>query len=746
MSAEMTRAKAPAPEVTTAEKIRLLPWNTALNATNSVFAQLTFFGSAFILFLDELNASNAQIGLLLSMLPFFGVIALFIAPWVARFGYKRTYVTFFGIRKIIAACLLLTPWVMMNFGANAAMTLVTLIMIGFALCRSISEVGLYPWAQEYVPNSIRGKHGALNDMVSRVTGMAAVAVGGVILGLSTGLDRFMLLFAVALVFGVAAVWSAAHLPGGVPRVGKAMGYRDFLHALRDKNFAVYLAGLCLSAFAVAPISFLPVFMQKQIGLSDSAVLWLQIGSIAGGFSATYLFGWAADRYGSKPVILSALYARTLLPLGWLLMPRMSEWSLPIALLIAVLWGIVEIAWLLGSGRLLFTSVVPENRKGEYLALFYASIGLIGGISQIFSGNLLDATATLSGQVLMIPIDPFTPLFIISMVLSAASSLMFRRVRPDSDVSVSDFANLFTHGNPFGGLQTVMRYYRAKDERSMVMATEQMGQTKSPLTVDELLEALEDPRFNVRFEAVISIARMGPDPHLVAALCHILDEGTELSVSVIAAWALGRMGDHSAVPTLRRGLDSPWRSIQAHCARALGTLCDLDCGAMFLERLQREPDKGLRMAYAAALGNLQYAPALEALFEMLRTTANEGARMELSLSVARIAHAERHFIRLRRALVHDTGTTAAQAILALNRQVGHSLSTEPVAQCAYTFATHDLHAGAVLLASLAEELAPPDDDTPTAQIFRECAHALRQFKGERLEWILLPMALFQEMEK
>ena len=73
-----------AAELTNAEKIRRLPWNIALNATNNVFATLTFFGSAFVLFLNKLGASNSDIGFLLSLLPFSGIVALFEERWVVE--------------------------------------------------------------------------------------------------------------------------------------------------------------------------------------------------------------------------------------------------------------------------------------------------------------------------------------------------------------------------------------------------------------------------------------------------------------------------------------------------------------------------------------------------------------------------------------------------------------------------------------------------------------------------------------
>ena len=37
--------------------------------------------------------------------------------------------------------------------------------------------------------------------------------------------------------------------------------------------------------------------------------------------------------------------------------------------------------------------------------------------------------------------------------------------------------------------------------------ERLGRAKSPLALDELINTLEDPRFNVRLEAIVSLARM-----------------------------------------------------------------------------------------------------------------------------------------------------------------------------------------------------------------------------------------------
>ena len=54
-------------EPTQYEKIRAIPWSLAYDLVNTFFVQLTFFGSVFILFLNDLGLNESQIGLLLSV-------------------------------------------------------------------------------------------------------------------------------------------------------------------------------------------------------------------------------------------------------------------------------------------------------------------------------------------------------------------------------------------------------------------------------------------------------------------------------------------------------------------------------------------------------------------------------------------------------------------------------------------------------------------------------------------------------
>ena len=148
-------------ELTNFEKIRRLPWQLGYFAANGVFCTTTFFGSVFILFLDELGFDKSRIGILLSLFPFCGLTALFTAPYIARFGFKRTFITFIALRLLFVALLLFLPVYLRHFGIDGTFYIVAVVILLFAFCRAIAETAFYPWAQETIPDFIRGKFGAM---------------------------------------------------------------------------------------------------------------------------------------------------------------------------------------------------------------------------------------------------------------------------------------------------------------------------------------------------------------------------------------------------------------------------------------------------------------------------------------------------------------------------------------------------------------------------------------------------------
>jgi MFS family permease len=735
-------------EPTNVQKLRALPWSVLHSATNAVFCQFTFFGSAFVLFLSQVGFSKTQIGSLLSLFPFSALIALFIAPLVARFGYKRTFVTFWSTRKVATAFLILTPWILSRFGPQTLLLYIVGIVAVFAISRAIAMTAMYPWQQEYIPNTVRGKFSAATSMASNVASFVAVLGAGFLIGESPGLHKFVTLFAIGVAFGAVSAWSTSRIPGGAPiskeRANKSR-LRDILAVARDRSLVLYLAGASLVSLATGPLqSFLPLFMQEQVGLNAGSVVLLQTGSLLGGLLSSYVWGWAADRYGSKPVMLSGVYLRFILPISWLLMPRQSRWSLYIALGITLLQGFIDMGWAIGSGRLLFVSVVPKRKRTEYMALYYAWMGVAGGLGQVVGGRVLDFSSGTVGQFLGMSLDPYTFLFIASTVLPLAAGLLFRSVRADSAITTAKFAGMFLRGNPIRAAGSLIGFHRAKDERATISMTERLGQTKSPLTVEELLEALADPRFYVRFEAIVSIARMKPDDRLIEALVQTLN-GNDPALGVIAAWALGRIGDERAIRPLRDGLDAPYRSVQSHCARSLASLGDDGVGEILLERfLAASTDTGLRVAYASALGQLRVEEAVDRLLVLLHDSEEQDTRMEMALALARIVGDEQGFIQLVRQVRAEPGTAASQAVTALKRTLaGYQTDSDGdlsglLDRCADDLARENLDAGAAQLGQIMRALPKDTLNKSRCTMLDDFAQRLDQLGAERIEYVILTL--------
>jgi MFS family permease len=731
------------PQPTMVEKLRGMRWSVTLNAANTVFVQFTYFGSAFVIFLDMLGLSKSDIGFVLSLIPFANIFAIWIAPVAERYGYKRTFILFFGLRKIVTALLLLTPWVVATWGTGAAFAFVAAVVGLFATFRTVEETAYYPWYQEFVPRSVQGKYSAWSNIATALVGVVSVTIAGWVIGISTSFFGFMVLIAAGVLFGLFSTWCGIFIPGGAP-VRTAPGQtpkRNLRDAFVDRDFMRYLLGLALITLGTVPIaSFLPLYLQEVVGLSAGNAIFVQMGALLGTIGSSYLWGWAADRYGGRPVMLTGVIFFVLMPLFWWVIPHGSVFSLALALGISFLQGMTNLGWGIGATRLFFGSVVPSAKKGDYLAIWFAWAGITAGISQLAGGWILDAGRGIGGQLGLITVNAYLPLFVLAMVAPLLSLVFLAAIRGDGVVSMGQFAGLFLRGNPFMAMNSLVKYYSAANEHAAVRTTEQMGQARSTLAVNELLEALTDPRFNVRFEAIQAAARLKPDAQLTAALVRILD-GKNPALAVMAAWALGRIGDPTAIAPLREGLQSGYKSVQAHCARALGTLNDKRSIPLLLQRLEEEEDEGLLLAYASALGIMRTSKAAFKLLDLLAISSDDEMRWEVALALARIVGNEKHFIQLWRNTRPGMGTPLAQSLTGLRKKFTQSYPHEaelpPLLQSAIdALARDDLQTGARQLATLIQTMPLDSCEYIIAQVAERCATTLLTEEPPRDDYLIL----------
>ncbi len=375
------------------------------------------------------------------------------------------------------------------------------------------------------------------------------------------------------------------------------------------------------------------------------------------------------------------------------------------------------------------------------------MGVLSGAGSILGGSLLQYFSSLQTTIFNLSINSYSVLFGIGFLLSLAAAALFSSLRTMQEAGLGEFAGLFFHGNPLSAISSMIRFYYARQEADVVTATQRLGMTRSPLTVEELINSLNDPRFYVRFEAMVSITRHSTNDRLIQALIDVM-EGPDPALSVIAAWALGRLGSAKAIPALQKAFHhSKYRSVKAHAARALGTLGDIESIPSLMKEAQSNPDLGLRVACASSLGKLKITEATPDLLHILYIDNYPQSRREMGLSLARLLDAESKYIELTRKLDEDPGTALAQEMDALRSTLSKRFMGNPdmfsnIVEAREQFALGNLELGFSRFADTIDLLLPEQIELHCRQILSECSLRIREFGQNRLEYPILSVIVLE----
>lgn len=730
--------------ITTARKIRAFPWLYAGEAANSVFATLSWFGPVLPLFLNALGLSKTRIGLVLAIPYLCAALALLVSRLVLQWGEKRTFLWGYSLRTIATLGLCAAPVVYFRAGAPAAFGWVLAIVLVFSICRMIAETGWLSWSYEMIPSHLRGKTVALSASISGMVTLLATFLAAVFLKQVTGLYSYSLLVLISLPFAVASIFFYGLLPGGrpVPVAAEPRGF--YRQVLKDRNFLMFESGNCLFYLATYALVFLPLFLQGPVGLRADQILVLTACCSVGLLASSYLWGWSADRFGSKPVLLTGLLLTSFMPLWMFCLPRQSPWSMTMAIVFYVYFGIVSSGASLAINRYFFVGVLPtDNRNPAYYPVHYSLLNLSAGLGPLLAGVLLDASSGIVLRLSWRRADQFAVLFAVSLILFLAAFSVLRRLRRDGAVPFGEFIAMFVQGNPLIALESMIRYRWAGNEAERLVTTRRLGDARNPMSITELREALSDPSFNVRYEAVLAMARLRAHPELTQALVAVLDS-KEPDLCVAAGWALGRLGDQQAIPALRRALASEYALLRARSARSLAALGDSEIVPILLNLLKSEMHNNIRVAYASALGSFGATAALDELLGLLEQLSTENLRGEVALAIARIVGAEQHFIRLWRATRADFGTGLARAIAALRNHAGGRLAPMDIGATAWdaleqTMGAQDLAGGATVLGKLIRQLPFDRLEAALRKVLEECARELTMTGEVRRDYVLLALS-------
>ncbi|MFN4226657.1 MAG: MFS transporter [Candidatus Ratteibacteria bacterium] len=411
-----------------------LKWSIIASSFNSIFCILTVFGSIFLLFLTELGIPKYKIGILLSFLPFFGIIAPFLSSYVEYFGSKKTFLICFGIRKFVILSLVLLPLIIDRFGRETGINFIVFNISLFAFLRAFGETGYYAWAKEFIPDNLRGKYVAIQNIITNIAGIFAVSFGSYVIGKKEGIEKYLYLIVVAFVFGILSVYFMSFVPFGEPKKQKpSLNFKKVLKPLIDKNFLYFLFALGISLFGCSLMSFIPIFVREKLCFSSKTVVFLDNATILGSILIVSIWGSLGDRFGGRPVIVLSLFFYSIVVFLWLTLKRDMPSILNFTFLLYFLSGATLPGRTIGDYRFLYTSILQNVDVIYYTSIFYAWIGIFQGISPIFAGYLLERFKNFDFYFLGKYFDIYSILFLINLICQISAIIIYRKVKPDKDV-------------------------------------------------------------------------------------------------------------------------------------------------------------------------------------------------------------------------------------------------------------------------------------------------------------------------
>lgn len=597
------------------------------------------FQTGFALFL---GFDNFKIGVLAAIPAFTGLLQLAASYLAERYASRRFIVTVFSL----AGRLLWLPMLAIPFALNRSLWVGAFLWLTLLSSASmnVSAPIWTVWITDLVPSDIRGRYFSRRNMLMGIVGMAVSIAGGVFLDHAVKTAHWPYPAAFGALFGISCFFAlgsfvcgrispdvqrprpSSEAPGPSFREAFALYARPF----GDRGFQGFLWFVVVITVAQNIAGqFFTVYPLAYLHLSYSILQILNAVVPIASLAALPLWGYLADKYGNRPILLLSLSIAVLPPFLWCLtVPDpfpgfytitghgkliVSQSKMIIALLnifSGVGWsgvGLAQFNLMIGSA--------PRAERAVYVAAVSAAVGLSGGVSPLVGGALLQAMAGAPFPAHGLIRNNYHALFVVSALLRIVALLPLRYLREEDSRSARYVLGQLKATKPIGSLAALTRLTRASNSHSRRKAAAELGRLRTPMAVEELVRALDDVSLPVREEAASALGEIG-DARAVGPLVTKLRDPAS-GIAAAAASALGLIGDKSALPALAAAAQREGPQPRRLAAiEALGRLPDARAAEVLLPLIQSE-DPAERMAAARALSEsdeiVRQARIADALF-------------------------------------------------------------------------------------------------------------------------------------
>ena len=584
--------------------LQVANWDVAFA---TAFATLVT-GNFLIGYIKFFGGGDYWIGLVTAVPSFVGLVQVPGAIWGRSFPYYKKFIAPGGwVWRLLYIPVAALPFLMLP-PTTALLVLLLCIVVAAAAIQTVNPI-YNDWLAELVPSTSRGWYFSRRTLVATAVGMVAGLAGGLALDAfreqgheGTG---FAVVFGAGVVCAIVSMVFFLRMKETVRANPVRMRLRDSLRSMakpwQDKNFRLLLifSGLFMASQTYAG-GFFSAFALETLEISFTLLQLIAVMHALGTIAFVRTWGFLADKYGNKPILVLTTMGTVITPGVWLLCHPGADVQNAVILLVfhiynGVVWSGVTVTQLN-----LYMSTAEESERSSYLGTALTTTAVLGGVAPLLGSVTMDYLRGPLGAEMA-----FKTLFVIVIGMRLVSVFLLAGVREEGAVSIRQTIKQMRQVS-YSGMRALSALSKSGDADSRLHAISTVGRKKFSMATDELRKALTDPSPRIRREAAIALARLGGDDAAEALLSHVIEHPELLDDDIVEA--LGRLPTARTEEVLLGLLRDPRSILRRSAAKTLGRIGSERAVPHLISAAQEQEDVEMRRAALQALRHLEASEA------------------------------------------------------------------------------------------------------------------------------------------
>jgi MFS family permease len=622
----------------TARALRALIYT---NGAWGAWAQMVSLQTAiFTGFVLSLGASESTIAHFISIGSFASLAQILSSALLAhRIKRKKAFVIAMGcLHTLFRFSIVLVPFITASHQVSLISILIGLGMVSWHLAGPIFS----GWNAHIIPEDIRARFIGRQTMAHLLVGIVASYAAGWYLDLfddTTKYTAFFAIFLVATLIGLGGFLNLSRVPFQTTESDNQTG--SLLIPFQNPQFRNLLIFFWAWNFAWSLSSpFYSVFMLKTLQISYSNVAILTSLLMAAMVVGSQLLSGLIDRYGSKAMLQILTIPSIITPIFWTFNRPDFYWFIPVAM---ILNGLIFSGMLVSVNSLLYATVPDGSNRTAYFAGWSCAIFLAYAIAPLVGSALVAYFEPFHFHIFGFDIGKLQLVFLVSAGLMILPNIFLRTVKDSKGTTSRELLGQVGRGNLVGYLYNALAFDWSRSDLNRARAVRQMGRSRSPMALDQLIQALSDANPDVRKQAAQGLGEARSPQAINPLLEELKDEESDIRSEAIEA--LGKIGDPNIIDHLIEALNDSDSRVQISAIRALSEMRGTEAQELLFWKFADRFDRITFPTLSDVLGAKRDLRIVRPTLERLDNFKSPTIRLQLLNSVCRAQGARRRFYRL-----------------------------------------------------------------------------------------------------